>query len=585
MKTLSDYRAHYAAGHSITDTIRGLWEEVRDLDDDGIFIAKTPWKLVAEQLDRVENGGTLPLAGIPFVVKDNIDVAGLPTTAGCPDYAYLPGENAPVVTLLEAAGAVCLGKTNLDQFATGLVGVRTPYPIPKNPFDAEYLPGGSSCGSAVAVARGLAVFSLGTDTAGSGRVPAAFNELVGVKPTRGGISTRGVVDACKALDCVSIFAQNCGDAAEVLEVAAQDDPEEPFSRTVKRPWARFPAKFRFGFPKLSTEAFFGWDDCQNLFEQAAQRLEAVGGERVLVDLGPFLTAARLLYEGPWVTERFVAIEDFLKEKPDSIFPVTRKIIEGGEAPKASALFKAQYQLAACKKAGDDILEEVDFIMLPTTPRNYTVAEVEADPVALNSILGTYTNFMNLLDYSALAVPAGRHEENGKSLPWGVTFFAPAHRDLALMEVGDAFEKEEPLGQGTLSQKVAWDEVSVVVCGAHLSGMALNHQLTNLGAKLSWQGTTAPGYRLFVLPAEPDDGIPPRPALVADEEVTSTLEVEVWNLTQKAFGQFVAMIPRPLGIGKVALSDGRTLPGFIAEAGLDLQQEITELGSWRRFVEG
>ena len=565
MKTIYDYQNAYASGLCAKEAMRELWETIQADDDEGIFILKFTWDQIEAQLG--EEG---PLKGIPFVVKDNIDIAGVPTTAACPDYSYTPEESAPVVDLLQRAGAVCFGKTNLDQFATGLVGVRTPYPVPKNAFNKDYLPGGSSCGSAIAVAKGLAVFALGTDTAGSGRVPAAFNELVGLKPTRGYLSTRGVVDACKSLDCVSVFANSCADADEVLKVAASYDVDEAWSRPAPARWPRIGKGFRFGMPKAEQLDFFGWDDARNLFENAAKRFEEMGGERVEVDLDPFLNAAKLLYEGPWVTERFVGIRDFLKEKPASIFPVTREIIAGGEAPAASALFEAQYQLADCKRLASREMEKVDFILLPTTPRNFTLAEVEAEPVKLNSILGTYTNFMNLLDYSALALPAGRYEGQ---LPWGVTLFAEAGMDRALLELGALYEKGEPV-MGD------WDQVKIAVCGAHLEGMALNWQLTDRGGKLAHAGKTAPAYRMYLIPA--GDGLPERPALMMEEEGVQ-VEVEVWNLSREAFGDFVSMIPAPLGIGKVVLADGSEVPGFIAEprAARDAI-DLSHFGGWRAY---
>jgi len=538
---------------------------IQDYRAEGIFIEKFAWEDIELQL---KNDG--PLAGIPFVIKDNIDYGGKPTTAACPDYAYTATDSAEVVSLLQKAGAVCFGKTNLDQFATGLVGVRTPYPVPKNPFDEDYLPGGSSCGSAVAVAKGLAVFSLGTDTAGSGRVPAAFNELVGLKPTRGFLSTRGVVDACKSLDCVSVFAHNCADADEVLEVLAHYDEEEAWSRPAPSKWPRLGKKFTFGVPAPEQLDFFGWDDAKELYDQAVKELEEIGGTQIQIDLSPFISAAKLLYEGPWVTERFVAIRDFLKEKPESVFPVTRKIIEDGEAPAASALFEAQYKLADCKRLATQEMEKCDLVILPTTPRNFTVEEVEAEPIKLNSILGTYTNFMNLLDYTALAIPAGRYQE---SLPWGVTLFANAGMDRALLELGARFLRGEPAGG-------SWDEVEIAVCGAHLEGMALNWQLTDRGGKLISRTRTAPEYRMYLVPE--GGGLPERPALIQEDD-GAAIEVEVWSLKREAFGDFVSQIPSPLGIGKVTLEEGREVPGFIAEpkAARDAK-DLSKFGGWRAY---
>ena len=578
MRTIGDFQKGYADGRTLEAVMRSVWEAIRDEPDEGIFISKTPWEKVKQRVDEIE-GEDLLLYGIPYVAKDNIDVAGLPTTAACPDFSYDPAESATVVRLLDAAGAICFGKTNLDQFATGLVGVRTPYPVPRNPFDEAYLPGGSSCGSAVAVAKGLVAFSLGTDTAGSGRVPAAFNELIGLKPTLGHISTRGVVDACKTLDCVSVFAQSCADADAVLRIAGKYDPEEAWSRRPPEKWKRFPAKFRFGVPRAEDLMFFGWDEAAGLFAEAAAKMEELGGEAVEINLEPFLAAAKLLYEGPWVTERYVGIREFLEANPQSVFPVTRAIIKGGKHPLASDFFTARYKLAECKRLADIEMAKVDFILAPTTPRNFTVKEVEAEPVKLNSALGTYTNFMNLLNYSALALPAGRYRG---TLPWGVTVFADAWLDRALLELGGKYERAISRDVPFVSVE-GFDEIHVVVCGAHLRGMALNWQLSHRGGHLVSAGKTLPCYRMYLVPA--GGGLPERPALVRVAEGEGVaIETEVWALSTEAFGDFASKIPSPLGIGKVLLEDGKSLPGFIAEpiAAADAR-DISDFGGWRAWV--
>lgn len=577
MKTIGDFQKAYADGRTVEEVMRGVWEAIRDEPDDGIFISKTPWETVKRRVDEIE-GKDLPLHGIPYVAKDNIDVFGLPTTAACPDFSYDPAESATVVKLLDEAGAICFGKTNLDQFATGLVGVRTPYPVPKNPFDEAYLPGGSSCGSAVAAAKGLVVFSLGTDTAGSGRVPAAFNELIGLKPSLGLLSTKGVVDACKSLDCVSVFAQSCADADAVLKIAGKYDPDEAWSRKAPEKWKRLPEKFRFGVPRAEDLMFFGWDEAADLFAEAVEQFEELGGEAVEISLEPFLAAAKLLYEGPWVTERYVGIREFLNAKPESVFPVTRAIIESGKHPPASDFFQARYKLAECKRLADIEMAKVDFILAPTTPRNFTVKEVEAEPVKLNSALGTYTNFMNLLDFSALALPAGRYQ--GK-LPWGVTVFAPAWMDRALLEIGGKYERAISRDVPDVSAD-GFDEIHIVVCGAHLEGMALNWQLTDRGGHLVSIGKTLPCYRMHLVPA--DGGLPERPALVRVDEGGVEIETETWALSTAAFGDFVSKIPAPLGIGKVLLEDGKIAPGFIAEPIAAVgARDISEFGGWRAWV--
>ncbi|MBC7979647.1 MAG: allophanate hydrolase [Armatimonadetes bacterium] len=575
--TIRAFKEVYVAGRGLEEAMRKVWEAIRDEPDEGIFISKMSWDGVMAQISVIRED--LVLYGIPFVAKDNIDVAGLPTTAACPQYSYEPVESATVIRLLQEAGAVCFGKTNLDQFATGLVGVRTPYPVPKNPFDANYIPGGSSCGSAVAVAKGLVPFSLGTDTAGSGRVPAAYNELIGLKPTRGYISTMGVVDACKSLDCVSVFTNSCEDADLVLRVTAKYDPDEAWSRKPPGKWNRLPGKFRFGVPKASELRFFGWDAAGALYEGAAVEFEALGGARIEVDVEPFLGAAKLLYEGPWVTERFIGIKEFLKAKPEAVLEVTREIIEKGELPLAGDLFAAQYRLAEYKRLATQEMEKVDFMLLPTTPRNFTLAEVAAEPIRLNSILGTYTNFMNLLDYAAVALPAGRYE--GK-LPWGVTIFAEAGMDRALLELGAKYEEKIGRGKSTPCAE-GFDEVQVVVCGAHLEGMALNWQLAERGGSLVAKTTTADCYRLYLVPAS--GALPERPALVRVGDGDGLeIECEVWRLKTEGFGDFVSKIPGPLGMGKVLMENGVELCGFIAEPRAVVgARDLSEFGGWRGYL--
>ena len=374
----------------------------------------------------------LPLFGIPFAVKDNIDVAGMPTTAACPSFAYTPSETAPVVGLLLAAGAVLIGKTNLDQFAAGLVGTRSPYGVPRNPFDARYIPGGSSSGSAVAVAAGLVSFALGTDTAGSGRVPAAFNNIVGLKPTRGLLSTRGVVPACRSLDCVSVFARSAQDACAVLDVAACFDVHDPLAREALSAELRsFGPQFRFGVPPSRDLEFFGDREAESLFAAATVKLEQVGGTRVKAAFAPFRDAGRLLYSGPWLAERLHATQALLDNDPDAILPVTRSIIEKGRHYTALDAYRAQYELAQLKREADVAFRSIDVLVLPTTGTIYEKAAVAADPSSLNVNLGLYTNFVNLLDLTAIAIPAG-FRTNG--LPFGISLIAPAFAERALLDL-------------------------------------------------------------------------------------------------------------------------------------------------------
>ncbi len=529
---------------------------------------------------------SLPLYGIPFAIKDNIDLAGLPTTAACPEFAYAPERHAIVVQRLIDAGAIPIGKTNLDQFATGLNGTRSPYGACRNAFDPDFISGGSSSGSAVAVALGLASFSLGTDTAGSGRVPAAFNNLVGHKPTCGALSTRGVVPACRSLDAVSIFALTAGDAERVLAVAAGFDAGDEYSRSLAPHGFDFgrTAGFRFGVPMARDLEFFGNAEAARLFDEAVQRMQSLGGTPVEIDLAPFLDAARLLYGGPWVAERYLAIRGFFDTQPDKVFPPVREIIAGGRGISAADTFAHLYRLCALKRVCDAVWGDIDVMLTPTAGTIYRVAEMEADPIRLNSNLGYYTNFMNLLDLAATAVPAG-FQNNG--LPFGVTLIAPPHQDAPLLHL--ASRMQQALG-GTLGATtyplppaeelnlLADGQVRVAVVGAHLSGLPLNHQLTGRGARLVSTTHTAPTYRFYALP----DG--KRPGLVKVEAGGASIACEVWEMPASQFGSFVAGIPAPLGIGKLELIDGAVVNGFICEGiGVADARDITEYGGWRAWL--
>jgi len=574
MLTITALRQSYADG-TLTPTgmVSLLRKRVEAHHDPAIFIhlpAEEEWLDLAAAAEAMPR--ELPLWGIPFVVKDNIDVAGWPTTAGCPEYAYTPAEDAEVVRLLRAAGAIPLGKVNLDQFATGLVGVRSLYGIPRNVFDPAYLPGGSSSGSATALAAGLCAFSLGTDTAGSGRVPAAFQNLIGWKPTRGLVSNRGMVPACRSLDCVSVFTHTPQDAATIADIIGIFDPADAFARDVE-PVALETGGFLFGVP--SSLDFENDPDTPALYAEAVARLEKIGGTAVPVDLTPFVEAAKLLYEGPWVAERWAAVGDFVESHPDAIHPVTKKILEASKGWDAVATFNAQYKLREFAREAEGIWQGIDLLLLPTTPCLYQVDEVLADPIRTNSVLGRYTNFMNLLDLAAIAVPCGF--ARGERLPWGVTFASPAGTDEDLLRLAGKFT-DQPVAGETPEEEI---RIPIVVCGAHLKGLALHHQLADRDAVFVSQTRTASTYRLFAMPA--GNGLPARPALVHDE-TGGPIEVEVWSLDPAAFGDFVSKIPAPLGIGKVTLESGESLPGFIAEPrATDGAEEITHLGGWRAFL--
>ena len=599
-------RARYLAGDlAPADVLAAIHGHLDRHSDNPIWIHVLSDAELAPYLERLAEADPekLPLYGIPFAIKDNIDVAGIPTTAACPAYAYTPERSAYVVDRLIAAGAIPIGKTNLDQFATGLVGTRSPFGATRNAFDPHYISGGSSSGSAVAVALGLASFSLGTDTAGSGRVPAAFNNLVGIKPTRGLISTSGVVPACRTLDCVSLFALDLPDADAVMRIAAHFDPDDPYARPgAPGPSARAvgDGPFRFGVPR-SLE-FFGDTESQRLFEAAAARLEGLGGEAVAIDFQPFEEAARLLYEGPWVAERYAAIESFIQAHPEALLEVTRRIIAPAAEARAVDAFKAQYRLAALRRRAEVQMVGLDFVLTPTAPTIYTIAQVEADPIGLNSRLGTYTNFMNLLDLAAVAVPAGFRADG---LPFGVTLFGPAFSDDRLAVFADRLHCAQglPLGATGRPTSVAPSQggeargsgapaameptsapevpsLSLVVCGAHLSGLALNHQLAERGGRLLCATRTAPRYRLYALPGGP----PHRPGLVRQGEGGGAIEVEVWSLPLDQVGGFLAGIPAPLGLGSVELADGSWEKGFICEGfAAEGARDITHLGGWRAFL--
>ena len=427
-------RAQYLSGELTPETlVNQLHAAIKQEDANPIWIRRLSLEemlVYATKLKGIEPA-SLPLYGIPFAIKDNIDLKGVPTTAACPDFSYLPEKSATVVQKLIDAGAIPVGKTNLDQFATGLVGTRSPHGACKNSVDPTYISGGSSSGSAVSVALGMVSFSLGTDTAGSGRVPAAFNNLIGLKPTCGLLSTSGVVPACRSLDCVSIFAINAIDASTVLDVAQGFDSEDPYSRK-KHSDNLIASNFSFGVPQDNQLEFFGNSETQQLFIDAVKRMESIGGKKVVIDFDPFLETARLLYEGPWVAERYAAIKTFIETKPESMFPVTKQIISGATRFTAVDAYIAEYRLKALQRVNEPIWNDIDVLLTPTAGTIYTIKEVELDPVKTNSNLGYYTNFLNLLDLSAIPVPAGFQSNK---LPFGVTLAAPAFSDKGLIDLG------------------------------------------------------------------------------------------------------------------------------------------------------
>lgn len=582
-------RAYGDGASSPSDVIGEVLGRIAARGADPVWISRAPEGEVTARaaaltaLPAAERRN-LPLYGIPFAVKDNIDVAGMPTTAACPAFAYTPERSATAVARLEAAGAICLGKTNLDQFATGLVGVRSPYGVPANPFDPAYIPGGSSSGSAVAVSAGLCSFALGTDTAGSGRVPASFNNIVGIKPTRGMIPCTGVVPACRSLDCVSVFALTAGDAHAVLDVAAGDDPRDPYARAGEQLPLRGGCNLRVGVPGPDQLQFFGDDGAKALFAGAVDKASALGARLVEIDYAPFAETAALLYQGPWVAERLAAVEDFLKARPDAFWPVTRRIVEGAHGYAAVDAFKAAYRLEALRKATAPVWQDIDAMLLPTAGTIYTTARLEAEPVTLNTHLGFYTNFVNLLDLCGIALPAG-FLPNG--LPWGVTFLAPAWRDRALARLGQSWQRSSGLTLGATGAALPDEpalappagEVDLAVVGAHLSGQPLNGELLALGARLRRCCRTSPDYRLHAL----NGTVPEKPGLVRVAEGGAAIEIEVWRMSTPAFGRFVAEVPPPMAIGTLKLDDGSSVKGFLCEPGaLAGSPDITAFGGWRAY---
>ena len=522
---------------------------------------------------RVAAGETLPLAGVPFAAKDNIDVAGFETTAACPAFAYRPEASAGVIERLTAAGALCLGKTNLDQFATGLNGSRSPYGIPRNAYNLAYVSGGSSSGSSVAVAAGLVPFALGTDTAGSGRVPAAFNHLVGFKPTKGRWSTRGLVPACRTLDCITVFTDDTADARLVDEVIASFDQEDPFSKAL----ADAPVKPRtFGVPRRDQRNFFGDLESEYLYGRALEKLAELG-DVVEIDYAPLQEAALLLYGGPWVAERTAAMADILATNPEAVDPTVREVVEKGVPMTAVDLFNGIYRLAELKRYADTLWSEIDVMVFPTAGTTYRVAEMLAAPVALNSNLGAYTNFVNLLDMAALAVPAGIRA-NGTG--FGITLIGPADTDRALLDVADSYLATANLpSPPPLDLEGKMQTVKLAVVGAHLKDMPLHWQLTSRDAKFVGAFETAPNYRLYAMA----DSVPPKPALVHCED-GAAIKVEVYKLGVAEFGSFVAEVPPPLAIGTVTLADGSSVKGFVSEPrATEGAEDVTALGGWRAYI--
>ncbi len=583
--------AHRSGTLTPEQTVARSFARIRANGDDAVFISLRPEaEVLAEARALAASGNTaLPLYGVPVAVKDNIDVAGLPTTAACPAFKYNAIHDATAVARLRAAGALVIGKTNLDQFATGLVGVRSPYGVPRNPAHPEMIPGGSSSGSAVAVAAGLVPLALGTDTAGSGRVPAGINNIVGLKPSLGMISTHGVVPACRTLDCVSVFALTVDDAWTALSVMAAPDPADHYSRhrPAGTPGA-MPAHIKLGVPLPGQRLFFGDKQFERGYELALERLARLGCEIIETDIEPFYETARLLYDGPWVAERTIAAQPVLSSAPEEIHPVTREIILNGLRPTAIDTFQALYKLERLRRIADFKFKQIDALALPTAPTAYSLQQVLADPIQLNSRLGTYTNFVNLLDMCGLALPAAMTEAG---LPFGITLLAAGGHDARLAEIGRVFHADTDLPLGALklpqpplsplAPQSGDNEIALAVVGAHLSGLPLNGELRALGGRLLETTQTAADYQLYALPGT----TPAKPGLVRVESGQgAAIEVEVWALPMTAFGAFIDAVPAPMAIGTVSLADGRSVKGFLAEgAAIAGAQNISGFGGWRKYL--
>jgi allophanate hydrolase len=593
--TLPALRSGYLSGRLTPEqVIDNILRRSDQFAGHNIWISLRTRQQLQPQLERLHqlDPASHPLWGIPFAIKDNIDLAGLDTTAACPAFRHRPEESAAVVQRLLDAGAIALGKTNLDQFATGLVGSRSPFGPCANAFDPSYISGGSSSGSAVAVALGLASFSLGSDTAGSGRVPAAFNNLVGVKPSRGLLSARGMLPACRSLDCMSIFALTVDDAHSVLQVAEGFDPADAYSRrnpfgNSRHYYGEWRQPLVFGVIPPALLAFFGDDHYAQAYRDTLERLRDRDVHFVEIDFRPFQEAAQLLYQGPWVAERYLATTPLIEEQPQALLPVTREIIAAGAKPTAGDLFAAQYRLQSLQRRCQEILAGCSCLLTPTAGRLFRQSEIEDDPIGRNSQLGYYTNYMNLLDLAAVAVPTAF---TATGLPFGVTLVAGAFSDRKLLAIANRLQQRLRLPLGALGlppptdlerrAAPATEWLPLVVCGAHMQGLALNWQLTERGGRLLERTRTAPRYRLLAL----TDGPLPRPALIRDDAAGRSIEAELWELPASELGGFVAEIPAPLGVGKVLLADDRELPGFICAAGaVGDAEDISAFGGWRAWL--
>jgi allophanate hydrolase len=587
--SLSSLRAGYLQKQlSLRDVVDTVISRCEAHADNPVWIHRLTREQLEPYVAQLEqrDPASLPLYGVPFAIKDNIDLANVPTTAACREFAFTPEKSAFVVQLLIDAGAIPIGKTNLDQFATGLNGTRSPYGAPRNSFNPEYISGGSSSGSSVAVALGQVSFSLGTDTAGSGRVPAAFNNLIGVKPSRGLLSVSGVLPAGHSIDCVTLFCLNCNDAETLLALTARFDAADEYSRAAALTMsAATQRKLKIGIAGNEQLAFFGDSGYATAYEQFIAGLRKQDVELVNVDISPLLECARLLYEGPYVAERYAAIEAFVKESAELMNPVVRAIIEPATKFDAISTFKAEYRRQQLLQQSRPLFADVDCLLLPTAGALFTLQQLQEEPIKRNSELGYYTNFMNLLDLASIAIPAGF---TSAKLPFGVTLIGNTFSDFELLAIGHRLLSSTPITEGATGQ--SWKPaplvhsgsgyVPIAVCGAHLSGMALNHQLLSRNARLLQETRSAPHYRLYALAGGP----PFRPGMIRVAENGAAIIVEVWEVPTESVGSFLAGIGQPLGLGKIELENGQWVTAFICEGhAVSTATDITHFGGWRAYM--
>jgi len=569
--SIADFAEAYRNGATVTNVIDATLA-LLDAAPRGVLIGAPLRALARAEAAALDTSAdrSRPLFGVPFVVKDNMDVAGQPTTAGCPGYEYVAAADATVVALLRAAGAIVVGKTNLDQFATGLVGTRSPYGTPPNTLDARLVPGGSSSGSAVAVALGLVPFALGTDTAGSGRVPAALNGIVGLKPTVGSVSTYGIVPAMRRFDCPSVFARKVADAALIAETVAVADPRDPFMRAARpahplrdAPVIGVPASWPNGL-ELSTSM-------REFFDESIARLEALGCGIVPVDIELLLETGALLYGSALVAERTTAVGEAVDKGIAGLDRVVATILARGHEMTAIDAYRVEYELTRLRAASAGMWDEIDVLALPTTPQTTTLAEVELDPFGRNEMLGRLTTFVNLLDLAAIVVPMGDHDA---PVPAGLQLIAPDWQDAELARLAESFESGAPIGSRL-------QRCTLVVVGAHLRGLPLHHQLTDRRATFGGTARTTADYRLYALAGT----VPAKPGLVRVAAGDGAeIEVELWSMGESEFGSFVDAVPAPLSIGTIQLADGRSYRGFLCEQiGLEGAVDITEFGGWRAYI--